>query len=147
MHTAANHIVSQMMEHDAYSHSLGMQVVDIAPGVCQLQMVVTQDMCNGFGLAHGAIAFALADSCCSFAVNAHGRKSLSVDTSINQFKGIQPGDTLHCVCTEQSLGKKLGVYTAAITNQDAVLIAHFKGTYYRSDKRWLETEEQGITAN
>jgi acyl-CoA thioesterase len=137
----AEQIVEMMMEKDAFSQWLGIKVIDIAPGVCQLQMVVTENMCNGFGIAHGGIAFSLADSCCSFSVNAHGRKSLSVETSINQFKGIQLGDTLTCISREESLGKKLGVYTADITNHDGVRIALFKGTYYRSDKRWIEPEE------
>ncbi|MCU0394592.1 MAG: hotdog fold thioesterase [Chitinophagaceae bacterium] len=138
----ARHIVELMMEKDAFSQWLGIRVVDIAPGICQLQMTVGEEMCNGFSIAHGGIPFALADSCCSFSVNAHGRKSLSVETSISQFKGIQVGDTLTCESTEESLGKKIGVYTAIITNQDGVRIAIFKGTYYRSDKRWLEPEDQ-----
>jgi acyl-CoA thioesterase len=136
-------IVQMMMDHDAFSQWLGINVIDIGPGLCQLQMVVNQQMCNGFGIAHGGIAFSLADSCCSFSVNAHGRKSLSVETSINQFKGIQAGDTLNCVSKELSLGKKLGVYQAEITNQDGLMIAHFKGTYYRSDKRWIDPADIG----
>jgi hypothetical protein len=33
------------------------------------------------------------------------------------------------------------VYTAEISNQDGVTVALFKGTYYRSEKRWIEPEE------
>jgi acyl-CoA thioesterase len=131
-----------MMENDAFSNWLDIKVVDIGPGVCQLQVVVRPEMCNGFSIAHGGIPFSLADSCCSFSVNAHGRKSLSVETSISQFKGIHAGDTLTCISKEESLGKKLAVYSAEITNQDGLRIALFRGTYYRSDKRWLEQEEQ-----
>lgn len=141
MQHQADLIVDMMMAKDAFSQWLGIKVVDIAPGICQLQMVVDDEMCNGFSIAHGGIAFSLADSCCSFAVNGHGRKSVSVETSINQFKAIQNGDTLICLSTEESLGKKLGVYTAVISNQDGVTVALFKGTYYRSDKRWIEPEE------
>ena len=136
----ADLIVDMMLNNDAFSRWLGIKVVDLLPGYCQLQMQVTEDMCNGFSIAHGGIAFSLADSCCSFAVNAHGRKSVSVETSINQFKALQPGDAITCICKEESLGKKLGVYTAEIINQDEVRIALFKGTYYRSEKRWIEPE-------
>lgn len=139
-HHQAYTIVDMMMEKDAFSQWLGIKVIDIAPGVCQLQMTVTEEMCNGFSIAHGGIPFSLADSCCSFSVNAHGRKSLSVETSISQFKGVQVGDTLHCVSAEESLGKKIGVYSAVITNHAGERIAIFKGTYYRSDKKWIEPE-------
>ncbi len=138
----AEAIVNEMMRNDAFSQWLGIRIVSVAPGYCQLQMQVRDDMCNGFGIAHGGIAFALSDSCCSFSVNAHGRKSLSVETSINQFKAIQTGDALTCSSREESLGKKLGVFTAEITNADGQRIALFKGIYYRSDKRWFDTEDE-----
>ena len=142
----ADLIVDMMLNNDAFSRWLGIKVVDILPGFCQLQMLVTEDMCNGFSIAHGGIAFSLVDSCCSFAVNAHGRKAVSVETSVNQFKALQPGDSITCTCKEESLGKKLGVYTAEIINQDAVRIALFKGTYYRSEKRWIEPDNNQESA-
>jgi acyl-CoA thioesterase len=142
MQQQADIIVDMMMAKDAFSQWLGIKVVDIAPGICQLQMMVDDEMCNGFSIAHGGIAFSLADSCCSFAVNAHGRKSVSVETSISQFKAIQLGDTLNCHSKEESLGKKLGVYTAEISNQDGMTVALFKGTYYRSEKRWIEATSE-----
>jgi len=141
MQHQAELIVDMMMAKDAFSQWLGIKLVDIAPGICQLQLLVDDEMCNGFSIAHGGVAFSLADSCCSFAVNGHGRKSVSVETSISQFKAIQLGDTLNCNSNEESLGKKLGVYTAEISNQDGVTVALFKGTYYRSEKRWIEPEE------
>ena len=141
MSQLADKIVQAMMENDAFSQWLGIRIVQIVPGSCQLQMQVTPSMCNGFGIAHGGIAFSLCDSGCSFAVNAHGRKAMSVENSISQFKAIQPGDVLNCFVTEHSLGKKLGIYTAEVLNQDEVRIALFKGTYYRSDKKWFDESE------
>ena len=136
-------IAEMMMANDSFSQWLGIKLIDIAPGYCHLQMQVTAEMCNGFHIAHGGIAFSLADSCCSFAVNAHGRKAVSVETSINQFKAIQAEDVLTCRCKEESLGKKLATFTAEIVNQDEQQMALFKGTYYRSEKRWIEPPEEG----
>lgn len=138
-HTEAIQIADSMLAADTFSRWLGVRIIGIQPGKCHATLQVTPDMCNGFGVAHGGIAFSLADSACSFAVNAHGRKAMSVDTSISQFKAIQPGDVLHCYATEESLGKKIGVYRAEVLNQDEVRIAVFKGTYYRSEKKWGES--------
>jgi len=134
-------IVNAMMANDAFSQWLGIRIVSISHGYCQLHMQVRDDMCNGFGIAHGGIAYSIGDSCCSFSINAYGRKSLSVETSVNQFKAIQSGDALTCTSKEESLGKKLSVYTAEITNADGERVAIFKGMYYRSDKRWFEAAE------
>lgn len=148
MKNQAQQIVDAMLEADAFSQWLGMRVIAISPGVCQVHMQVTPAMCNGFSIAHGGIAFSLCDSACSFAVNAHGRKSMSVENSISQFKAIHPGDALNCFVREEWLGKKLAVYTAEIFNQEETRIALFKGTYYRSDKRWFEEDatDNGVNA-
>ncbi len=138
----AEKIVQALLSEDAFSKWLGIRVVQLAPGTCQLHMQVTPNMCNGFGFVHGGIPFSLGDSACSFAVNSHGRKAMSVETSINQFKALLPGDVINCFVKELSLGKKLGVYTAEMFNQDEVRIALFKGTYYRSDKKWFEEPDE-----
>jgi acyl-CoA thioesterase len=149
MQKLAGKIVAAMMEEDNFSYWLGIRVISIEPGACQLQMQVTPAMCNGFAMAHGGIAFSLCDSGCSFAVNAHGRKAISVETGISHFKGIQPGDVLNCFVREESLGKKIGVYTAEVINHEDTKVALFKGTYYRSDKKWFEEGDENpeITLN
>ncbi len=141
MHKLAGKIVAAMMEEDAFSQWLGIRVISIEAGACQLQMQVTPAMLNGFSLGHGGIAFSLCDSGCSFAVNAHGRKAMSVETGISHLKGIQSGDILNCFVREESLGKKLGVYTAVVINHEDTKIALFRGTYYRSDKKWFDEAE------
>lgn len=144
MNELAEKIVAQMLEADAFSQWLGIRVLAIKPGYCKVQMQITPAMCNGFKVAHGGIAFSVADSACSFAINAAGRKAMSADTSITQFKALHAGDIIHCFTNEESLGKKLAVYTAEIFNQDDTKIALFKGIYYRSDKKWLEEIEASI---
>ena len=63
-------IVQRMMAADTMSQGLGIEVLESAPGVCRCSLVVREDMVNGFGIAHGAITYALADSTLAFAVNA-----------------------------------------------------------------------------
>src|SRR5690606_38635288 len=68
----AEHIVARMMKHDAFSQWLGITVVAVAPGSCELRMAVREEMDNGFRITHGGIAYALADSALAFASNSHG---------------------------------------------------------------------------
>ena len=66
-------IVQRMMAADTMSQWLGIEVLESAPqGVCRCSLEVREDMVNGFGIAHGAITYALADSTLAFAVNALG---------------------------------------------------------------------------
>jgi acyl-CoA thioesterase len=128
-------IVDTMMSKDAFSQWLGIEVLNIEAGTCTLKMTLRAEMLNGFGIAHGAITYALADSALAFASNSHGRQALSVDTSINHIEALREGDTIIAVAKEESLKNRFGVYTIQIL-KDETLVAHFKGTVYRTEKEW-----------
>jgi acyl-CoA thioesterase len=128
-------IVDKMYANDGFSRWLGIQVDAISEGSCELSLTVRNEMLNGFGIAHGAIAYALADSALAFASNSHGRQSLSVDTSINHLEAAKEGDKLIAKATENSLKNRFGLYTIEVF-KEKTLIALFKGTVYRTDKEW-----------
>lgn len=124
-----------MMDNDAFSQWLGISVDKVQAGSCTLSLTVRQEMLNGFGIAHGAITYALADSALAFASNAHGRQSVSIDTAINHIESLKEGDVITAVALEHSVKNKFGFYSITIKKQDT-LVALFKGTVYRSEKEW-----------
>ena len=130
-----------MYDNDAFSQWLGIEVVKVKDGYCKLKMTVQKEMLNGFQIAHGGIAYSLADSALAFASNSHGRKSLSVETSISHTVSVKEGDVLTAITEELSLSDKIGVYLITITNQDNQEVAFFKGTVYRTSKDWFSEEE------
>ena len=134
-------IVNKMYDQDAFSQWLGIEIVDVSEGYCQLKMKVRKEMLNGFHIAHGGIAYSLADSALAFASNSHGRKSLSVETSISHIVSIKAGDMLTAMTKELSRSDKIGVYLITITNNENQEIANFKGTVYRTSKDWLSENE------
>src|SRR6188768_3968655 len=132
---APKEIVQKMFENDAFSQWLGISVDHIAEGECVLSMTVRSEMTNGFGIAHGAITYALADSALAFASNSHGRKAVSVETSINHIQAVKVGDVLTAIAEETSLSHKLGIYHIRVLRQEE-LVAHFKGVVYRKGENW-----------
>lgn len=131
-------IVDQMLKNDAFSKWLGIELIEISEGKCELQLIIREDMLNGFGIAHGGITYSLADSVLAFASNAHGRKSVSVETSISHTKPVFNGDVLRARANEKSLSNQFAIYEIVITNQKEVVVALFKGTVYRKNENWLE---------
>jgi len=134
-------IVDTMYQNDAFSQWLGIEVVEVKDGYCKLNMTVRKEMLNGFQIAHGGIAYSLADSALAFASNSHGRKSLSVETSISHTVSVKEGNVLTAATEELSLSDKIGVYLITITNQDNQKVAYFKGTVYRTSKEWFPEDE------
>jgi acyl-CoA thioesterase len=130
-----------MFDQDAFSQWLGIEIIDVSEGFCQLKMIVRKEMLNGFQIAHGGIAYSLADSALAFASNSHGRKSLSVETSISHTVSVKEGNVLTAATEELSLSDKIGVYLITITNQNNQKVAYFKGTVYRTSKEWFPEDE------
>lgn len=135
--TDATKIVNQMMANDSMSQWMGIEIKHISPGNCKLEMNVKEVMLNGFRIAHGGVAYALADTALAFASNAHGQKCFSIETSISHVKTVELNDTLTATVEEKSITKRIGVYWIEISNQKNEVVALFKGVVHRSDKNWL----------
>ena len=126
-----------MMSGDAFSQWLGIEVLEISEGYCKLKMTVREKMTNGFKIAHGGIAYSLADSCLAFAANSDGVQSVSVETSISHTKKVVSGDTLTATAKEINKSSKTALYNISITNQKNEEIAHFQGKVYRTEREWF----------
>ena len=60
-----------MYASDAASKALGIDIEVPAAGSVVATMPVRDDMVNGFGICHGGLVFALADTAFAFACNAY----------------------------------------------------------------------------
>jgi acyl-CoA thioesterase len=133
----ANNVVEKMMSGDAFSQWLGIEVLEITTSFCKLQLKVREEMTNGFDIAHGGIAYSLADSCLAFAANSDGIQAVSIETSISHTKKVTSGDKLTATSKQINKNSKTALYYITITNQNNQEVAHFKGTVFRTEKEWF----------
>ncbi len=130
----AKKVVDRMMQLDYFSQWLGVKIIAVGEGFSKIKMTVRKEMLNGFGITHGGIAFALADSAFAFACNNRNNLSVALDTSISFIKAVNLNDELIAEAKEIHNGKSTGVYLITITNQNNMQVAHFKGTCFRTGK-------------
>jgi acyl-CoA thioesterase len=123
-----------MLERDAFSAWLGLEVVEIRPGACTVRLRVRDDMLNGFGVCHGGVTFSLADSALAFACNTHGRVTMSIENSISYPAAVAAGEMLTAVAEEESASNRLAFYRVEIRNAVGKVVALFRGTVYRTSK-------------
>lgn len=128
-------IINHMLQNDAFSQWMGIEVLESELGYCKLSMKVRKEMTNGFGVCHGGITFSLADSALAFASNSRGPISLALENNINFTKKVNVGDTLFAETEELQNGRTIGVYKVQVTNQNEELVAEFRGTVYRTGKQ------------
>ena len=130
-------VVDQLMAADAFSRWLGIEVLEAAAGRSVLRMTVRDEMVNGFGTSHGGIVFSLADSAFAFAINAGGTLSVAIDCTVSFPVAVRPGDVLTATGIEDSTSNKLAFCVVTVRNQDDVIVGHFRGTGYRTNRPHL----------
>jgi len=134
--TKVNRIIDKMMVKDSFSQWLGIERIKESEGYCKIKMELREEMTNGFDVAHGGITFSFADSAFAFASNSHGKKAVSVETSISHTRPVFVGDVLIAEATLLNLSKNLGIYNVKISNQNEKTVALFKGTVFRKNEEW-----------
>lgn len=129
-------IVAKMLERDAFSRWMQVQVRTLGEGHCTLSCQIHSEMLNGFDILHGGIYYSLADSALAFAANSRGYKAVSVETSISHFKALRVGAELTAVASELNRGRSIGTYEVHLFQNQNELVAHFKGTVKVSKEAW-----------
>ncbi|MCC7132510.1 MAG: hydroxyphenylacetyl-CoA thioesterase PaaI [Gemmatimonadales bacterium] len=131
----AQRVADLMMEQDAFSKWLGIEFLEIAPAKAVIRMTVRPEMCNGFGVCHGGVTFAFADSAFAFACNTQGNLAVSIENSITYPAAIRPGDVLTATAVEATKSNRILYYHVDVTKQDGSVVGLFRGTGYRTEKR------------
>ena len=128
-------IPKKMYGNDAFSQWLGMEILTASNGSAVVELKVRDDMTNGFGIAHGGIAYALADSALAFASNSLGSKAVSIETSISHTKPVKVGDTLKASTKLKDKSNRLARFEVEVRNEQDV-VALFRGTVFITEKLW-----------
>ena len=83
-----------------------VQIEEVKIGRCIVSLHVSNLMTNGFEIAHGGIAYSLADSCAAFTANSFGFIAITKNSNIQYLKKVNKGDRLNAHCITTELDKK-----------------------------------------
>ncbi len=117
----------KMFASDRASQLLGIEIVIPDVGASIASMRVRDDMLNGFDICHGGIVFSLADTAFAFACNAYDDVTVAAAGSIEFLRPARSGDELRAVALEEHRGRRTGLYTVEVFNQDEQRVAVFRG--------------------
>ena len=73
----------------------------------------------------------------AFSSNNTGNAAVALNCMINFTKAVKMGDTLIAESILMADTRKTAVYDIAITNQHKIMVASFRGTVYKLDKKLL----------
>ena len=111
-----------------------MRIDVIRPGYAEAVMEITENKLNGLGIAQGGAIFTLADLAFAGASNAAGFRTVAFTSNISF---IRPGTgrRLRAVATEVSRGRRTGVYSVQVFNDDGKVVAHGTTTGFISEEK------------
>ena len=138
---ASDAVLTEMLSRDSFSKWLGLTVDEVGLGYCRLHFVVREEMLNGFGILHGGVAFAAADSAFAFACNNDGQLSVALSATMDYLEPGRVGDVLEVEAREENLKTKIGVYLVRVRKQQGAALALFKGTAYRTGQPVLQPDK------
>ncbi|WP_230206517.1 hydroxyphenylacetyl-CoA thioesterase PaaI [Microbacterium gorillae] len=132
--------IARMLANDAASESLGISVVSYAPGEAVVRMTVRDDMLNGFGITHGGLVFALADTAFAIACNEDERITVAAGADITFLRSTGAGDVLTARANRRSRSKRTGLYDVTVSDASDEVVAEFRGRSVTTNRTY-PTEE------
>jgi acyl-CoA thioesterase len=123
----ARAVVQTLFLADLASQALGIEIQDVAPGRVKIAMTVRPDMVNGYGMCHGGIVFAFADSAFAFACNSYGDPMVAAGASIEFLAPTPRGERVTATAAETSRTARHGIYDVAVSNAAGQVLAQFRG--------------------
>ena len=122
-----------MMQRDRASEALGMIVLVSEPGQAVVRMSIRDDMLNGFGITHGGIIFALADTAFAIACNDSDRVTVSAGADITFLKSTTSGDVLTATAVKRAQSGRSGIFDVQVLDADGAIVAEFRGRSRRTN--------------
>ena len=127
-------IKEKLNRDDRFCRYNEMRIDVIRPGYAEAVMKITENKLNGLGIAQGGAIFTLADLAFAGASNAAGFRTVAFTSNLSF---IRPGTgrRLRAVATEVSRGRRTGVYSVHVFNDDGKVVAHGTTTGFISEEK------------
>jgi acyl-CoA thioesterase len=114
-----------ILENDYASEWMGIKVLAVSDGHATIRMTLRQEMLNGFGMAHGGMIFAFADTAFALACNPVNPGPGDADSitvaagvDINFLKPAYRGQVITAVADRRSSAGRSGLYDIQIFAAD-----------------------------
>ncbi|MFL6106128.1 MAG: hydroxyphenylacetyl-CoA thioesterase PaaI [Marmoricola sp.] len=120
-----------MLENDAASRMLGIELREVEDGFAVATMLVRADMVNGWGSCHGALVAAVADTAFAVACNSAGEVTVASGFDISFLAPSHEGDRLIATAQRRSTAGRSGIYDVSVCRFDdargKTTVAEFRG--------------------
>ena len=147
-HTLAHPILTD----DYATEWMGLTVLELGDGTATVATTLRREMLNGFGIAHGGMLFAIADSAFALVCNPHTPDEAQANTvtvasgvDVNFLAPAHEGELITAVAARRAHAGRSGIYDVQVFSSPADtphtaeapgrLVAEFRGRSRTIPKR------------
>jgi acyl-CoA thioesterase len=123
--------IFRKVEGEPFAQKFGIRLLDLEEGYSKVEMTLTSQMENLFGMAHGGALFALIDEAFETASNSHGTLAVALNMNITYISSPSPGSRLIAEAREFSRTQRTAVYDITLHDHQNNLIASCEALVYR----------------
>lgn len=123
--------IFDQVEKEPFARKFQFKLLDLDTGYSKVEMTLTPDMENIFGMAHGGALFALIDEAFETASNSHGTMAVALNMSISYISAPESGTLLTAEAKEYSLTRKTANYEIKVYDKKERLVASCNALVYR----------------
>lgn len=120
-------IARAMIAAEGTGSAWALELEAAREGYARVAMRLTPEMLNGFGIAHGGMIFALADSAFAYACNSRNVRTVAQAASITFLDAARAGERLVAEAREQGAKGRSGVYAITVRGEDSRVVAEMQG--------------------
>src|SRR4029078_8643214 len=116
----------QLVEQTPFATLVGIKITHLSPERVTAELLVCEELTNGYGILHGGAIMTFADNLGGKATSANlpqGSGTTTIESKTNFFAAIPVGDTAHAECTPLHRGRTTMVWQTRITRSDGKLAA------------------------
>lgn len=125
----------KQVEREPFARKFGFRLLDVKCGYSMVEMNITPDMENLWGIAHGGAIFAIAEEAFEIASNSHGKVASGLTMSITFVSSLSCGRRLVAEAKEISKANETAVYEIKVFDDKHRPIAFCEGLAYQTRKQ------------
>jgi acyl-CoA thioesterase len=123
--------IFRKVEAEPFAQKFGIRLLALEEGYSKVEMKLTSEMENLFGMTHGGALFALIDEAFETASNSHGTVAVALNMNITYISPPSPGSGLIAEAREFSRTQRTAVYDIKLFDHQNNLIASCEALVYR----------------
>lgn len=122
--------INKVNDDCPFHNLIDLKLLSLSPGEAVMTTPVRECHINPQNIAHGGVAFSLADTVMGMAIRTMGVRGVTIDINIHYLKPAVLGDTMIAYGNVSKMGDRIIVADAKMVNQNDEPIAMTRGTYY-----------------